>query len=73
VLDGEDDAVVDADRLLVGDVDSIVEVGVPNWVLTTFPFPSKMMPRSSMQQPGSLSQQKLRHCPHQPWAGILCR
>lgn len=36
-----------------------LEVDVPDLVLATFPFPSIMIPRPSMQQLGSLSQQKL--------------
>lgn len=69
VLEGEDAGVVDAampmedvDALMGGilaDVELDEEVDVPDLVLTTFPFPSMTMPRSSRQQLGSLSQQKL--------------
>ena len=38
---------------------SEVEVDRPEFVLTTFPFPSKTIPLPSSQHPGKLSQQKL--------------
>lgn len=49
--------VVEAAVLELEKVD--VEVNVPDLVLTTFPFPSITIPRPSLQQLGSLSQQKL--------------
>ena len=54
-----DDADSDVDAELVEERPVEVDDGMPNFVLTTLPFPSKIMPRSSMQHLGSLSQQKL--------------
>jgi hypothetical protein len=73
VLDGEDDAVVGAGKLLVGDVDLTVEVGVPDWVLRTFPFPSKMIPDLQCNSLGHCHSRSCRHCTHQPWPRIRCR
>lgn len=71
LLDGEEGEVADTGMMLVEVVDAVeegasvelepveVELDVPDLVLTMFPFPSKTVPRPSLQQLGSSSQQKL--------------
>lgn len=62
LLDGEEGEVADTGMMLVEVVDAVeegasvelepveVELDVPDLVLTMFPFPSKTVPRPSLQQ-----------------------